>query len=198
MSAKEISCHIACQEKWLGGTSGEHSEAKKQMCMKKTLSVVKSPSNHVRVSWHIAIKMKYRPSCSFTVHYSVNLHTETSFKIRPFESRELKENMRRWCWLLIREWLGKAGFTTAKLNTIQHMLLYHFFYVSFLLSRTHTWPQMLTLCVRRRGKVKDNDVILPTCSDTSTFFICFCLQSHKRMYPIAHTQFHSSPETMRL
>lgn len=93
----------------------------------RTLSVVKSPSNPVRVSRHRAIKIKYRPGSSFTVHYSVNLHTETSFKIRPFESREQKENMRRWCWLLIREWLGKAGFTTAKLNRIQHMLLYHRF-----------------------------------------------------------------------
>ncbi len=149
----------------------------------RTLSVLKSPSNPVRVSRHGAIKIKYRPGSSFTVHYSVNLRTETSFKIRPFE------NMRRWCWLLIREWLGKAGFTTAKLNRIQHMLLYHlgFFYVSFLLSRIHTWPQMLALCVWRSGKVKGNDVILPTCSDTSSFFICYCFQLHKHMYPIAHT-----------
>lgn len=155
----------------------------------RTLSVLKSPTNPVRVSRHGAIKIKYRPGSSFTVHYSVNLRTETSFKIRPFESREQKENMRRWCWLLIREWLGKAGFTTAKLNRIQHMLLYHlgFFYVSFLLSHIHTWPQMLALCVWRSGKVKGNDVILPTCSETSSFFICYCFQLHKHMYPIAHT-----------
>lgn len=76
-----------------GGTSGEHSE--ETNVHERTLSVLKSPSNPVRVSRHGAIKIKYRPSSSFTVHYSVNLRTETSFRIRPFESREQKENMRR-------------------------------------------------------------------------------------------------------
>lgn len=142
----------------------------------KTLSVLKFPLNPVRSSHHRARKIKYRPVFSFTVYYRVNLHIETSFKMKPFGMKEQKENMRRWRWLLITKWLGRDGFTTAKLNRIQHMLLYHlgFFYVSFLLSHIHTWPRMHVLRLRRRGKVKGNDVILSTCSDTSSFFICYC------------------------
>lgn len=76
MSAKEISCHIACQEKLLrvGGTSGEHSRGKETNVHERTLSVLKSPSNPVRVSQHEAMKIKYRPGSSFTVHYSVQRH----------------------------------------------------------------------------------------------------------------------------
>lgn len=67
----------------------------------RTLSVLKSPSNPVRTTGHKVIN-QIQTRFFFTFFYCLTLHTETSFKIRQFGSREQKENTRRRCWLIKR------------------------------------------------------------------------------------------------
>lgn len=126
----------------------------------------------------------------------MTLHIETSFKIRQFGSRE--ENKKKRCgddagWL--RERLGRAAFTTAKLNRNQHMLLYRlcFFWVSFLLSHIHTWLQML--CVWRREKWKV--MVLYSLHTRHLIVLHLLLFSVAQMqYPIPHTLVSLIPEAM--
>lgn len=149
MSAKEISCHIVDMPiKMEGGGHFWKSLAHEmKLCMKILCFEISIKScQSKRAQSHKSNTDLFFLLQSTTVWLSI----ETSFKIRQFGSRE-QNKKKRWGddagWL--REWLGRAVFTTAKLNRNQHMLLYRlcFFCVSFLLSHIHTWPQMLALCV---------------------------------------------------
>lgn len=97
-----------------------------------------------------------------------------------------KENMRRWFWLLIREWLGRAAFTTAKPNRNQHMLLCRLDLFLLCLISAFSYPYMAanvcSACLEE-WESKGDYCILPTCSDTSSAIV---FSSTNAIY-IAHT-----------
>lgn len=161
---------------------------KKQLCIKGLLHQILSEQQGTVIN-HLQTRF------SFIVHYCLTLHIKTWFKIRQFGSREQKENMRRWFWLLIREQLGRAAFTTAKLKRNQHMLLCRLDLFLLCLISAFSYPYMAanvwSACLEERDS-KGDYCILPTCSDTSSFFFCYCFQFYKRNIYCTHTSFTHS------
>lgn len=184
-----LSCHTLCQEKtgwwWALLENTEKQNAWKDFVFSQSST---ESCQSIKAQSH---KDNLQPRIFHSPLESVSPKREILQNKRPFGSMEQKKNMRRWCWLHLREWLGRARFSTAKLNKNQHIRLYRIFGLLYFIS-AFSYPNMAIdarfVCVCAR--VKGDDVLHAQTSHCSSFryfrYSDILLHTHKvHLFPAA-------------